>query len=118
MQMQAKACFLMSNPYLDSNGESQAIGDDTHGSSGLLYYISTVFFTFIHILMIIPSTVLVHMLDLFALLITIGCWHAVAQFVKDQNRDNSMEEGGNDEEKALKVTTVFDVIRKRPISVK
>lgn len=73
MQMQAKTCFLME----DFNGQHKDAENEHFG-----YTLVTFFLTIIHIIMIIPSTILVHMLDLFALLTTICCWNVVNRFVE------------------------------------
>jgi len=100
MRMQAQACYLMSNPY-DIQLNTTTSRDSNDVTSGL-YSATSLFFTLIHIGMIIPSTVLVHMLDLFALLTTICCWHIVASFVSEVCKESvvAIEDEVSDQEHA------------------
>ncbi|XP_035705873.1 uncharacterized protein LOC118435014 [Folsomia candida] len=92
MKVQAETCFLMA----DLNETTQTAVPP--GNEGSLYTIVSFIFTVIHIIMIIPSTVLVHMLDLFALLTTICCWRVVNKFLRDCKRLESSLVGLDDAE--------------------
>lgn len=86
MSMQAKACFLMTDPILDNAGEyHQHHFHDWRAVPAFL-------FTCIHTLILVPSAVLVHMLDLFALLTTICCFDVMKNFTrKFRDADQSIE---------------------------
>lgn len=78
MSMQAKACFLMTNTDFHENAHFHL-----HGWRD----VPTLVFTFIHTLIMIPSAVLVHLLDLFALLTTICCWDVMNNFMTNCNNE-------------------------------
>ncbi|CAL8126360.1 unnamed protein product [Orchesella dallaii] len=84
MSMQAKACFLMTDP---SHLNAKSHFHDWR-------VVPAFVFTCIHTIILFPSAVLVHMLDLFALLTTICCWDVMRNFMrKCKAADQSIQNG-------------------------